>query len=333
MFRRRFLIIGLSAFFALVVAVPAWQMVRFVRQPIAPPTARIIRIVPGTPLARVARELEAGGIIADARLFKLLARWRDAAQRIKTGEYAFEQPATPDTVLARLVSGDVLRHPFTVPEGLTLREIATRLEAEHRGSAAAFLKWAYDPELREQWQIPGPSLEGYLFPETYLLTSDMDEKALVEMMLGEFKRRLTPAILAGAEHQGLSRAQLVILASIIQKEAGNQAEMPLIASVFLNRLARRIPLQADPTVIYGIDRFDGNLTRTHLMTETPYNTYRFAGLPVGPIANPGADALRAVAFPATSDYLYFVAKGDGTHIFAKTLAEHNANVRRYQLKR
>ncbi len=298
-----------------------------------PPAARIVQIPPGTSFTRIARDLATQGVVADARLFTLLARWRKAADRVKAGEYAFARPATPDQILARLLAGDVLRHPFTVPEGLSIREIAARLEAEGRGSAATFVKLAFSAELRDRLKLAGPSLEGYLFPETYLLTSDMDERALIETMVAEFNRRLTPEILAGAKRRGLTREQLVILASIVQKEAGNRAEMPLIASVFHNRLTQNMPLQADPTVIYGIADFDGNLTRRHLDTETPYNTYRIPGLPAGPIANPGEDALRAAAFPAESDYLYFVAKNHDAHVFAKTLDEHNANVRHYQLGR
>jgi UPF0755 protein len=333
MLRHRKLIAALTALLILTLILPALHVRRFLDRPVAPPQRRVVEIPPGASFTRVAEDLATVGVVADARLFKLLARWREAAQRIKAGEYAFEGTATPDQILERLLAGDVLRHPFTVPEGWTLRDIAARLETEGRGSAETFLHLARAPESRERLKIDGPSLEGYLFPETYQLTRDMDEAALIEAMTREFRRRLTPEILEGAQKRGIGLKELVILASIVQKEAGNREEMPLIASVFHNRLAIKMPLQADPTVIYGIADFDGNLTRRHLQTTTPYNTYRIPGLPIGPIANPGEEALRAVAFPAQSDYYYFVAKGDGTHVFAKTLAEHNANVRRYQLKR
>ncbi len=331
--RRSKLIASLAALLILALSLPVIHVRRFLDRPVAPPQRRVVEIAPGAPFTRVARSLAETGVVADAHLFRLLARWRDASQRIKAGEYAFEDAATPEQILNRLLAGDVLRHPFTVPEGWTLREIASRLETEGRGSAETFLRLARAPKMRERLKIDGPSLEGYLFPETYQLTRDMDEAALIEAMVREFRRRLTPEILAGAKEQGLDRKELVILASIVQKEAGHREEMPLIASVFHNRLTAGMPLQADPTVIYGIENFAGNLTRRHLQTASPYNTYRLPGLPLGPIANPGEEALRAVAFPAQSDYYYFVAKGDGTHIFAKTLAEHNANVRRYQLKR
>jgi len=333
MVRRNLLIAAVLAALGLAVAVPALRFAWFIKHPVAPPSPQTVRIASGTSFAEIARTLEAQGVVADAGKLKLLARWREAAGRVKAGEYAFDQPANPDAILARLVAGDVIRYRFTVPEGLTLREIAARLETEGRGRADSFLALTHDPAFCQPLGIAGTTMEGYLFPETYLLTGDMTEEKLIQAMVREFNRRLTPEIEAGATQHKLNRHQLVILASIIQKEAGNREEMPLIASVFHNRLQKGIPLQADPTVIYGIDNFDGNLTRQHLNTPTPYNTYQLRGLPAGPIANPGEDALRAAAFPATTDYIFFVSRGDGTHAFSKTLQEHNALVRKYQLMR
>ncbi len=331
--RRNLLIALVLAALGVAMAVPVLRFAWFMKQPVAPPAPQIVHIASGTSFAKIARTLETRGVVADAEMLKLLARWREAAGRVKAGEYSFDQAATPDTVLARLVAGDVIRYRFTVPEGLTLREIAGRLETEGRGKTGVFIALAKDPAFCRQLGTGGTTLEGYLFPETYLMTGDMTEEKLIQAMVREFNRRLTPEIAAGAKQHNLDRHQLVILASIIQKEAGTSSEMPLIASAFHNRLRKGIPLQADPTVIYGIDNFDGNLTRKHLKTATPYNTYQLRGLPAGPIANPGEDALRAAAFPAATDYIYFVARGDGTHAFSKTLAEHNALVRKYQLKR
>ncbi len=333
MVRRKLLIILILTAVGLTLAIPALRFAWFITQPIAPSSPQVVRIASGTSLAEIAHALENQGIVADAGQLKLLARWRGSAGKIKAGQYAFDQSASPDAVLARLVAGDVIRYRFTVPEGLTLQEIAGRLAAEGRGSANNFLAKAKDPAFCQQSGITAPTLEGYLFPETYLMTGDMTEEMLIQAMVREFKRRLTPEIEAAAKQHALDRHQLVTLASIVQKEAGSSAEMPLIASVFHNRLKKGMPLQADPTVIYGIENFDGNLTRTHLKTATPYNTYQMRGLPAGPIANPGEEALRAVAFPAVSEYIFFVSKGDGTHAFSKTLAEHNALVRKYQLRR
>jgi peptidoglycan lytic transglycosylase G len=332
MVRRKLLIIILFTL-VLAAAVPMLRFVSFITQAVEPPSPQLVRIVFGASFTEIARTLEAQGIVADAGQLKLLARWREVAGRVKAGEYAFDQAAVPAAILARLVAGDVIRYRFTVPEGLTLREIADRFQAEERGQADRFLTLAQDPVFCRGLGLSVPTLEGYLFPETYLITGGMTEEQLIQTMVCEFNRRLTPEIAAGAKQQNLDRHQLVILASIIQKEAGIRDEMPLIASVFHNRLRKGIPLQADPTVIYGIDNFDGNLTRKHLKKATPYNTYQMRGLPAGPIANPGEDALRAAAFPATTDYLFFVARGDGTHAFSKNLSAHNAMVRKYQLRR
>jgi UPF0755 protein len=179
--------------------------------------------------------------------------------------------------------------------------------------------------------IQAESLEGYLFPDTYYFPRNTPIDRIIQTMLDRFNTVFTPAWADRARGIGLSRHQVVTLASIIEKETGAAGERPLIASVFHNRLARGMRLQSDPTVIYGIEDFDGNLTRAHLETPTPYNTYQVAGLPPGPIASPGRAALEAALFPEETDYLYFVARGDGTHQFSTRLDEHNEAVRRYQL--
>ena len=306
----------------------------FLRQAVEPPAPRLVVIPPGTSFARVASHLEAEGVIAGAFEFKVLSRLRGDAHSIKAGEYDFRAPSAPGKVLDRLITGDVRRLKFTVPEGLNLTEIAAKLEVEGRGDKTAFLALARDPVFISTLGFDAPTLEGYLFPETYTLESGTSEERLIKAMVEQFRTRLGAAeLVAAAAERGLDLHQLVTLASIIQKEAGNEAEMPVISGVFHNRLRLRMPLQADPTVIYGIVDFDGNLTRKHLNTPSPYNTYRMRGLPAGPIASPGEKALRAAAMPATVDYLYFVSQGDGTHVFSKTLKEHNNMVRRYQLRR
>jgi len=291
----------------------------FLFRPVAPPGERLVTVAPGQPFNQVATRLEKEGVVDSALGLKLLARLQGAARQVQAGNYEFSSPASPREVLARLVSGDVRRLRFTVPEGLTLAEIAAKLEAEGFGRARAFLELSGDQGFIRGLDLPGPTLEGYLFPETYTVTAGMPERELVEAMVRELRRRLSPELVAQATGRGLNVHQLLTLASIIQKEAGNLAEMPLISAVFHNRLKRGIALQADPTVIYGVKDFDGNLTRKHLNTPTPYNTYLRRGLPPGPIANPGEDALRAAAEPAPAEYLYFVARGDGTHAFSSTL--------------
>ncbi len=331
MIRRFFAILLLPLI--LVLAFFALSFGLFYFRSVGPAEPVLITVPNGAPLTQVAQQLEAAAVIADADKFQLLARLRGDSRRPQAGEYGFAEPATPGTVLDRLIAGDVQHRRFTIPEGLNLQQIAQRLEIEGIAPAAEIVQLAKSAKLLASLGIEASSLEGYLFPETYQFVSGIRPTTLLRAMVAQFRNNLSPEILAAAEEQGLSLHQLVTLASIIQKEAGNEAEMPIISAVFHNRLRRGIPLQADPTVIYGIENFDGNLTRRHLATPTPYNTYRIAGLPPGPITNPGLAALRAAAFPAEADFLYFVARGDGTHQFSATLREHNKAVQRYQLHR
>ncbi len=322
-------LVALPAFFLLALIA---DFALFLTRPMAPPAPRMIEVASGSSFSAVARQLEQAEVVRRAFYLTLLARFKNVQGAVHAGNYLFQEEARPAEVLRRLVAGDVVRYAFTVPEGLTLAEIAARLEREGLGSAAQFLALARDPNVAETLKIPGADLEGYLFPETYLLEKGASVKRLVQAMVNEFQRRALPEWRAAAAQRGLDLHQWVTLASIIQKEAGEVEEMPLISAVFHNRLKRGIPLQADPTVIYGIKDFDGNITRKHLRMPTPYNTYVHPGLPPGPIANPGAKALRAAAFPAAVDYLYFVARGDGSHQFSRTLQEHNRAVREFQLK-
>ena len=305
----------------------------FQHWPVTPPGIQRVDIASGTALPQVAAQLEQAGVIGDARRFVQLARWREAAQKIRAGSYQFSKAATPVEVLDRLVAGDVIKIRITIPEGFTLREIAARVAAAGIGTATQFLHAAADPARLGKLGIPARSLEGYLFPETYTVTTTTTPEEVLRAMVAQFERQLSPEMVASAKAHGLDRHAMVTLASIVQKEAGNEDEMPLIAGVFYNRLRKGMRLQADPTVIYGIPGFDGNLTRRHLETPTPYNTYTRPGLPPGPIASPGLAALRAVAQPAATQALYFVATGEGRHVFNVTLDAHNRAVQRSQLKR
>jgi UPF0755 protein len=322
----------LLVFLPLAIAV-GFEFGSFIYQPVTPAASTMVIVAPGLPFTEVARRLQDAGVVRNASGFKLLAWLRGDARRIKAGPYDFGGPATPGRVLDRLVAGDVRRQRLTIPEGFSLREIAARIEAEGIGSAETFLQLARDPEFIASLGIASPSLEGYLYPDTYLFDSGTPEDRIIRAMVRQFENRLAPDLVEGAAKAGLDPHQLVTLASIVQKEAGSRAEMPVIAAVFHNRLRLNMPLQADPTVIYGVADYNGTITRKHLLTPTPYNTYRMTGLPPGPIACPGEDALRAAAFPAESDYLFFVASGDGTHTFSRTLGEHNRAVQRYRLNR
>ena len=305
----------------------------FLRQAISPPAPITISIARGSSFGSVTQKLKQAEVVSNIIGFKVLARLRGDATAIQAGDYHFSEPATPGQILDRLIAGDVELHRLTIPEGFSLKEISERLQHSDFQDAAAFLPLTDDAALIRELGIKAASLEGYLFPETYTFDSRTNSRQLIQAMVNQCLTELTPALLAKAKEQNLNRHQLLTLASIIQKEAGNNSEMPLISAAFHNRLRRGIALQADPTVIYGVKNFDGNLTRRHLREITPYNTYRVPGLPPGPIASPGRAALEAAANPAAVSYLYFVARGDGSHKFSNTLREHNAAVRRYQLNR
>lgn len=303
----------------------------FTLRAVTPPAEAVVVIPAGTSFVETAARLEAAGVVADADRLRLLARLRGDARRVKAGEYAFGQAARPGEILDRLVAGDVRHGRVTIPEGFTLKDIEGALRSAGFSGAEEFARLARDPAFLHTLGIEAGSLEGYVFPETYAFFPGMPAERLLRTMVQQLHRRLTPEITAAAEARGLTLHRLLTLASIVQKEAGNVTEMPLVSAVFHNRIKKKMRLQADPTVIYGITAFDGNLTRAHLTASTnPYNTYRIAGLPPGPIASPGLEALRAAAFPAPVDYLYFVACGDGTHVFTSTLPEHNRAVQRFQ---
>ncbi|MFO7766155.1 MAG: endolytic transglycosylase MltG [Pelovirga sp.] len=297
--------------------------------PVNPPAAVSLDVVPGTTLQRVARHLEEQGVIRHTLLLRILAKWHEQEQQIQAGHYTFTVPATPGEILERLVRGDVDKVSLTIPEGYTLQQIIERIGEAGYGEVEKLWQLASDPEFIASLGVEADSLEGYLFPETYRFVPGTSEAALLRMMVEQFQRALSPEKHEAARRLGLSLHEHVTLASLIEKETGVVAEMPLISSVFHNRLARNMRLQTDPTVIYGVDDYSGSITRRHLNTPTPYNTYIIFGLPPGPIASPGHAALHAAVFPADSDYYYFVSRGDGSHHFSRTLREHNNAVQKY----
>jgi UPF0755 protein len=293
----------------------------------------VIDIPVGTSVPSLCDLLEQRGVVRSAFGFRLYARLKGETHRIKGGEYEFSPSLRPDGVLSKLVRGEVLLHQVTFPEGTTIHDVAALLAARGLAGVEEVLAATTDPAFARELGIPAATLEGYCFPDTYRFARHLPAATIIRTMVARFNHYFGPTQEEQARRLGFSRHQVVILASIVEKETGAPAERPLIAGVFLNRLKRGIPLQSDPTVIYGVADFDGNLTRAHLLADTPYNTYTRPGLPAGPVANPGAGSLDAVLSPAATTYLYFVAKGDGTHQFSATLHEHNAAVARYQLHR
>jgi UPF0755 protein len=293
---------------------------------------RIIEIREGTTLREAAGILEKKGIIKSPALFLLWGRWMGYGRNIKAGEYLLSPSMSPVKVFGILIKGVGITYAVTIPEGFNRKQIARLLSDQGITDAKSFLRFSGDPDLARKYSISGQSLEGYLYPDTYRFRHETDARKVIDVMVRRFWKILAPYE-EDLKKNPLSLEQVVILASIVEKETGKAGERPKIASVFLNRLRKKMRLESDPTVIYGLPSFSGNLTKEDLERPTRYNTYVIRGLPPGPIANPGIASIKAVLFPARSRYLYFVSKNDGTHHFSATLEEHNRAVLRYQKKR
>jgi len=317
--------------FLCVCGFAGWRLYSFLTTP-GPALARptIVFVHEGATLRTTARLLADRGVVNNARLFSWWAQLTGADRKIKQGEYSFTVPLSPLAVLNILTSGEGLRYVITVTEGMNLRQIAALLAARGLGAQESFLCLNTDPAFLAAWGLPPQGLEGYLYPDTYHFSRSASPEEILGRMVRRFYTAISPAMYRQADRLGFSLHEIITLASLIEKETGVGSERSLIAAVFHNRLRKRMLLQCDPTVIYGIENFDGNLTRQHLLTPTLYNTYLFPGLPPGPIANPGVSAIEAALNPAKFNYLYFVSRGDGTHIFSSDLAAHNRAVQRFQ---
>lgn len=290
---------------------------------------RIISIQPGTKFRNIAAQLKENGIISSRIWFIVLAEMKGSVSRIRAGEYDLSPSMLPDEVLDRLISGKLAHHMITIPEGFNLYQIADLLDRQGLVKKDRFLAKAFDSKLLHSYGFDGPSFEGYLFPDTYEFNRFMEPEQIIFRMTTRFKVVYSHGYGEQARKQGLSLREVITLASVIEKETGQASERPLISAVFRNRLSRGIPLQADPTVIYGLKNFSGDLKKKDLETANPYNTYIIKRLPPGPIACPGELSIKAALNPR-GRYLYFVSKNDGSHHFSKTLEEHNRAVALYQ---
>ncbi|PYM91407.1 MAG: endolytic transglycosylase MltG [Candidatus Rokuibacteriota bacterium] len=281
----------------------------------------------------IAGRLQRADAIRSRAGFVLLTMARGSSRSLKAGEYELERGATTLDVLTLIESGRVKQHPLLHPEGATVTELARALEADRLAAARDVLRLSTDAAFLKTLSIEASSLEGYLFPDTYQLVRGMTTEEILTRMVQRMRSKLGPDIAARAKARGLTVHQLLTLASIIEREAVDREEMRTISAVFWNRLNVDMPLQADPTVQYAAGKERRTLTRADLQLDHPYNTYRRAGLPPGPIASPGLAAIAAALDPAPVKYLYFVAIDDHRHFFSYTIEQHNAAVARYRLAR
>ncbi len=299
----------------------------------APPQTLVVQ--PGTSGEAIGRRLQELGFVRHPAVFRAVVYWKGVSGRLRAGEYSLEGPLSLEQVVDMLVKGEVARHDVTFPEGTSVEDMAL-IAGAHGVEVAAFLEAARDPAPIRDLDPHARDLEGYLFPDTYDLARTPEAAAtLVARMVQRFREVMTPE-LPGLAARGTTLRRLVTLASIVELETAEPSERPRIAAVFLNRLAKRMPLQTDPTVIFAMrlaGAWDGNIRKRDLSIDSPYNTYKYAGLPPGPIASPGRESLQAVLHPAPVKDLYFVSRNDGTHEFSETLAEHERAVDRFQRQR
>ena len=279
----------------------------------------------GASFAEVTDSLAARDIVSAAPLFRIYARITGAATRVRPGTYAFRRGTGWGQVLEKLEAGDVLTARVVVPEAWDLERIAPRIAAATSAPEDSVFALLMDTASARRWAVPGPTLEGYLYPATYTLPVDAPVDRVVDAMVAAYKDVWTPERRARADSLGMSEREVVTLASIVEWEARLPTEMPRIAAVYHNRLRIGIPLQADPTVQYALGEHQARLLYAHIdsVADHPYNTYHIQGLPPGPIASPSARGIDATLSPADDDALYFVARPDGSHVFSRSLEEHN----------
>jgi len=302
---------------------------------------QFVEIPVGAGASEIRQRLVDAGVVSDALTLRLALRWTGASRDLQAGEYRFDRPMTAIEVVNKIAGGDVYGQRITFPEGLTIREMAAVYEMRGLGRARDFIDASRNVALIKDLDPTAPDLEGYLFPDTYTVGRTAVASKLIESMVAGFRAAYPAeaaqpdAAAAAGNHPPLTTRQLVTLASLVEKETGKPEERPVVSAVYRNRLRIGMPMQADPTVIYALQKtgkYDGNIRKDDLLINSPYNTYKYRGLPPGPIASPGKASLEAAVRPADADYLFFVSRNDGSHVFSKTLDEHNRNVQEYQVR-
>jgi UPF0755 protein len=322
------------AVFGVLLAIGAgWFFWRAVREPYKgyPEPKKQVEIRRGLRTAAILQQLQKAGVLRDEWIPLVYMKAFRARDSVKAGVYEFEGAMSPVDVIDKLVRGDVVLATITIREGLDRFAIGKLFAAEGFGTEEQWKKITGEADLIRDIAPEADSLEGYLFPDTYKFDPGTPVKTIVEAMVANFRKHWGEEM--AFITTGLSPHQTVTLASIVETEAQLPQERPIVASVYVNRVRRRMLLGADPTVIYAMKlagRWNGNIRRADLQMDSPYNTYRKPGLPPGPIANPGLASLRAAAAPSTTEYLYFVARNDGSHVFSTNINEHNRNVERWQ---
>lgn len=304
----------------------------FITTPSNPPESLLMEIKPGTSAWEISRPLEEKGVITDSLMFMAIATGTGKVTHLQAGTYVFEGRHYPLDIMHILFKGRTLKYRITIPEGSTIFDIASIVAETGLLSREEFFNSAQDPETTAFFGIDAPSMEGFLYPDTYYLAPHMTPREIMGKMVERFHEVFTGDMLRRAQELDMSVVQVVILASIIEKEAVLSREMPIISSVFHNRLKCGMRLQSDPTAIYGIDGFRRRISSKDLKRDTPYNTYRYGGLPPGPICNPGVKAISAALWPADTKYLFFVSQGNGTHYFSRSHTEHRDAIRKMATK-
>jgi UPF0755 protein len=326
-------IAAVSLFLTILLSAGVLFAFRSLTSPASPQKQMItVEIKIGMRTSKIAELLHEKGAIRSALAFVILTKLSGKSDKLKAGEYEIDASNDAATILTRIVEGKSVLRLVTIPEGLTLVQTARLLASKGFGDEQELINAAKKPELLAFYGIPGRDAEGYLMPETYSFRKDLPADDVIRKMVTLFFNKSKPLVEKYGPASGLNFHQIITLASIIEKEAAGPEEFPLVSAVFHNRLRLKMPLQADPTVIYANPDYDGTIHKKDLSIDSPYNTYKYRGLPPGPIANPGLRAISAAYAPESVDFLYFVAMGGGKgHHFSATLEEHNRAVRKYIL--
>jgi UPF0755 protein len=313
---------GLMVFLACILVIVVVHTYIFIITPRTPPRPLMIDIKPGMSAWQISGELERQGIITDRAMFMACAILTGKVKHLQAGSYVFEGTHYPFDIISILFKGRTLKYRITIPEGSNIYDVGAIVAETGLLSKSDFIRIATSPSTTEFFSIDAPTMEGFLYPDTYYLAPHMTSLEIMSKMVNRFNEVCPANIKKRCKELGMSMPEIVTLASIIQKEAVTSSEKPVIASVFYNRLRKNMPLQSDPTAVYGIDGFRRKIMPEDLRRDTPYNTYRVQGLPPGPICSPDAKSIQAALWPARTGYMFFVSKGNGTHYFSRTYQEH-----------